>query len=63
LRIFIETFSGTLDIIEEGGGNYVRDTDALQECCMEINSLNAELNPIGHPLPLLELTIFSTLAG
>jgi len=28
-----------------------------------INPLNAELNPVCHLLALLELTIFSTLAG
>jgi len=33
-------------------------------CCEHsINPLNAELNPICYLLALLELTIFSTLAG
>jgi len=31
--------------------------------CLQLNPLNAELNPICYLLALLELTIFSTLAG
>jgi len=30
---------------------------------LEVNPLNADLNPICYLLALLELTIFSTLAG
>jgi len=64
LCIYLKTNSDLCHLQHKLTGSYNRDEKCLlRGTDWVFNPLNAELNPICHLLVLLELTLFSTLAG